>query len=120
MNISRFIINKIKQTPLNDLVKDSDNREIVKGAGTTFILKIIGLVFSYGFNIYFARVYGAKVMGLFALAITVAGIFSLFAQMGTQTSLVRFVAQYAGQGNFNSVKEIYKKTLQWVLPLSIF
>ena len=120
MNLSRFIINKIKQTPLNNLVTDSDNREIVKGAGTTFILKIIGLVFSYGFNIYFARVYGAKVMGLFTLAITVAGIFSLFAQMGTQTSLVRFVAQYAGQGNYNAVKKIYKLTLQWVLPLSIF
>jgi len=81
LSISAYIISKIKQTPLNDLVKDSDNREIVKGAGTTFILKIIGLVFSYGFNIYFARVYGAEVMGLFALAITVAAIFSLFAQM---------------------------------------
>lgn len=102
------------------MVKDSDNREIVKGAGTTFVLKIIGLVSSYGFNIYFARVYGAEVMGIFALAITVAGIFSLFAQMGTQTSLVRFVAQYAGQGNYNAVKKIHKMTLQWVLPLSIY
>jgi len=120
LSISAYIIEKIKKTPLNDLVKDSDNREIVKGAGTTFILKIIGLVFSYGFNIYFARVYGAEVMGLFALAITVAGIFSLFAQMGTQSSLMRFVAQYAGQGNYYAVKKIYKLTLQWVLPLSMF
>ena len=120
MSISSYIISKIKKTPLNDLVKGSDNREIVKGAGTTFILKIIGLVFSYGFNLIFARVYGAEVMGLFALAITVAGIFSLFAQMGTQTSMVRFVAQYAGQGNYSAIKKIYKMTLQWVLPLSIF
>jgi O-antigen/teichoic acid export membrane protein len=108
--IQNYFLSQIKKTPFNDLVKDPDNQEILKGAGTTFSLKIIGLAFSYIFNILFARLYGAEVMGLFALAITVAGIFSLFAQIGTQTSVVRFVAQYAGQANFNAVKEIYRKT----------
>ncbi len=119
MKIPNYLLSQIKKTPLNDLLKDSDNQEIIKGAGTTFSLKIIGLVFSYGFNIFLARVYGAEVMGLFALAITVVGIFSLFAKAGTETSTVRFVAEQAGQKNHGAVKEIYGKTLQIVLPLSI-
>ncbi len=120
MKISNYLLSQIKRTPLNDLLKDSDNQELIKGAGTTFSLKIFGLVFSYLFNIFFARLYGAEIMGLFTLAITVAGILSIFGQMGTRTSQVRFVAQYAGEGNYGAVMEIYKKTFQLVLPLSIF
>jgi hypothetical protein len=75
--IQNYFLSQIKKTPFNDLVKDPDNQEILKGAGTTFSLKFIGLAFSYIFNILFARLYGAEVMGLFALAITVAGIFSI-------------------------------------------
>ena len=120
MTVRTYILTLLKKTPFNDITKDFDNLEIIKGAGTTFTLKILGLGFSYIFNILFARLYGAEVMGLFALAITVAGIFSLFGQMGTETSLVRFVAQYAGESNYNMVKEIHKNTIQIVLPLSIF
>lgn len=119
MNITSFLISKIKKTPLNRLVNDVDNREIVKGAGITFYLKIIGLLFSYAFNVLVARIYGAEVMGLFALSLTVASIFSLFAQMGTQSSIVRFVSQYSGKGNYVAVKQVYQKSLQLVLPLSI-
>jgi len=120
LSITSYIFAKIKKTPLNNLVTDADNREILKGAGTTLILKITGLIFLYSFNIYLARLYGAEVMGLFALTLTAANIFTIFAKMGTQTSLVRFVAQYAGQRNFTAVKQIYNKTLQLVLPISIF
>jgi O-antigen/teichoic acid export membrane protein len=120
MRVQNYILTLFKKTPYNNIIKSSDKLEIVKGSGTTFLMKIIGLVFSYGFNILFARLYGADVMGLFALAITLAGVFSLFAQMGTESSIVRFVAQYAGQGNFSKVKTVYKKNIQLVLPLSIF
>ena len=119
MKVQAYILSLFKKTPFGEIVKDLDNLEIIKGAGTTFTLKIVGLAFSYVFNIFFARLYGAEVMGIYALAITVAGIFSLFGQMGTETSLVRFVAQYAGQGNYSAVTEIYKKTIQLVLPASI-
>ena len=120
MKVQAYILSLLKKTPFNDVVKDSDNLEIIKGTGTTLSLKIGGLIFSYIFHILFARLYGAEVMGIFALAITVAGIFSLFGQMGTDTSLVRFIAQYSGQGNYRAVKEIYKKIIELVLPASIF
>jgi len=119
MKVQTYIFSLLKKTPFNDIIKDSDNLEIIKGAGTTMSLKIGGLIFSYIFNLLFARLYGAEVMGIYALAITVAGIFSLFGQMGTDTSLVRFIAQYAGQGNYSAVKEIYKKTIQLVFLASI-
>lgn len=120
MKVQTYLLSLFKKLPFNNIVKDSDNLEILKGAGTTMSLKIGGLIFSYIFNLLFARLYGAKVMGIYALAITVAGIFSLFGQMGTDTSLIRFVAQYAGQGNYSAIKEIYKKAIQLVLPFSIF
>ena len=39
--------------------------------------------------------------------------------MGTDTSLVSFIAQYYGQGDYSAVTEIYKKAIQLVLSGSI-
>ena len=105
--------------PLKSFISSSDDLEIIKGATTTFLLKILGLVFSYGFNIIFAQLYGARVMGIYALAITIAGIFSLVGQLGLQTSTVRFIAQYAGKKNWGTVDLLYQKILRLILPSTI-
>ena len=118
MKLRNNFFAQIKKSPLNDFLKDSDNQELMKGAGITFSLKMIGVGFSYIFNIILARLYGAEVMGLFAISIAVAGIFSIFAMVGTETSTVRFVSEHASHGNYGEVKEIYQKMLHIVLPLS--
>jgi O-antigen/teichoic acid export membrane protein len=116
-NIKTAILYKIPF--LNRSLSDPDNREILKGTGTTFYLKIFGLGFSYVFYIIFARLYGAEVIGLYGLTLTVVGIFSLIGLLGTQSSTVRFIAQYKGQNDYHAIKESYKKVLQLILPISI-
>lgn len=58
-------------------------------------------------------------MGIYALAITIAGIFSLVGQLGLQTSTVRFIAQYAGQKNWGTVDLLYHKILRLIFPSTI-
>ena len=82
MKVQTYVLNLLKKKSINDIVKDPDNLEIIKGNGTTLSLEMGGLIFSYIFNILFARLYGSEVMGIFALAITVAGFFPFLDKWG--------------------------------------
>ena len=97
---------------------NTDKSEIIKGAGQTFILKIIGLVLSYAFNILLARMYGPGAMGVYALSITVLNIFTLLGLMGTKISTIRFVAQNFSKNKLGAIFPIYKKILAIVFPAS--
>lgn len=66
-----------------------------------------------------ARVYGASVIGTFALSVTIASIFVLVGQMGTKTSIIRFVAVHAAQKNGRAVRMVLARTLSFVVPSSL-
>ena len=96
-----------------------DLKEIIHEASVTFILRVVGLITSYVFNIIFARIYGADVIGIFGLVLSVHGIFSLLANAGSQTSVVRFIAQYGNNKDYGEVSNIYAKYLKALIPLSL-
>jgi len=103
----------------SNLAGGKDLKEIIHGASITFVLRLAGLITSYIFNIIFARIYGADVIGIFALALSVQGIFTLLANVGAQTSVVRFIAQFGNNGDYAEVKSIYGKYIKTLLPLSL-
>ena len=98
---------------------DTHRHEIIRGTSTAFLLKVGGLFFSYLFNLYMARLYGASVIGTFALSVTVAGIFVLLGQMGTGTSIIRFIAGHAAQNNGAAIRLILARTLSLLVPSSL-
>ncbi len=98
---------------------DTHRHEIIRGTSTAFLLKVGGLFFSYLFNLYMARVYGASVIGTFALSVTIASIFVLFGQMGTRTSIIRFIAGHAAQNNGAAIRLILARTLSLLVPSSL-
>ncbi len=120
MRLSSFLLKKFQSVFGSEFLADVDNREVIKGATTTFSFKIIGLILSYIFNIIFARLYGAKILGLFALTLSLYSFLSLFAQLGLQTAVVRFISQYTSQNNGVLLKRIYFKFFKIILVISIF
>ncbi len=65
------------------------------------------------------RNFGADTMGIFALCTTVLSIASILGRLGTDTALLRFVAEYTAQDRGDLVKEVYGKALKIVIPFSI-
>ena len=101
------------------LKKDLHLKELLAGSSIAFVLKIVGMIFSYIFILLVTRNFGANAMGIFALSTTVLTIFTIAGRLGLDTSLLRFVAEYSSQGKYDRVKEIYAKTLKIVIPFSI-
>lgn len=60
---------------------------------------------NYFFGMYFARVLGPADFGLYALGITVFNILVLFAPLGMETAVMKFVSQQAGSNGMTSVRK---------------
>ncbi|WP_353686686.1 flippase [Thermodesulfovibrio sp. 3462-1] len=104
---------------LNLSSRDSHLSEILKGGGISFLMSIITIAFGYLFTLIVSRAYGAEAMGILSLCVTFIGVATLIGQLGFETSLVRFVAQYNSNGQRSLIKEVYAKVLKIVIPLSI-
>ncbi|WP_457567365.1 lipopolysaccharide biosynthesis protein, partial [Desulfurobacterium sp.] len=103
----------------NKLKNDKHLSELVRGAGTAFALRIVGIAFGYGFTLLVTRTLGAKAWGIFALCLVVLQISSVIGRLGMDTALLRFTAEYTAKGEIDTLKEIYKKALTLVVPFSI-
>jgi O-antigen/teichoic acid export membrane protein len=109
-------IKKIK----NAIMHDTDIEELLKGSSTALILKTFGMICGYIFVLLIARIYGADVVGVFALSVTLLTIFSVIGKLGFDIALLRFVADYSAQNRMDLVKEVYIKSLRIIIPFSLF
>ena len=109
------IVKKIRQYVISDI----DRIEILRGATSAFILKVAGMGFGYLFNLMLARMFGAGILGLYGLTLTLFSISHLVAKFGTPTSSIKFISKAASQGGQNEIRATYAHILKLVLPLSI-
>jgi len=112
-------LNKLK-TYLSNLYDDIHLFELLKGASSTLIIKMLGLIVGYGFAIYITNQYGAYVFGQYVTALLVVEIFSIISRLGVDTSLVRFVSKYAQKGAVNLINQLYFKSVAIVTFAAIF
>jgi len=102
-----------------DLRKDVHFGELLSGSSVAFVMRTAGMFFGYVFTLLVARKFGADIMGVFALSITVLSIASVIGRLGLDTALLKFVAEYSAQGRHDQVNGIYKKTLRIAIPFSV-
>ena len=110
------MINKIK----NKINADTHLKELLKGSSIAFVLRIIGIVAGYIFTLLVARLYGADVLGIFVLSLTLMQIFSVFGKAGMDVTSLRFVAELSSQNKWYTIKDFYKKVILFVIPVSLF
>ncbi len=101
------------------LEEDKHFKELVKGSGTAFALRVLGIIFGYLFTFTVSRKLGAKAWGIFALSMVLLQVASVIGKLGMDTALLRFVPEYLAKKNIKTLKEIYKKIIFLILPFSL-
>ncbi|WP_297444274.1 flippase [Desulfurobacterium sp.] len=113
------MITRLKRKLQSKLNSDIHFAELVKGAGTAFGFRILGIVFGYLFTLLVTRTLSARAWGIFALCLVVLQISSVVGRLGMDTALLRFTAEYTAKERPDILKGIYKKALTLVIPFSI-
>ena len=104
---------------LSKYAGDDHFNELLKGASSTFMLKIVGLLVGYGLAIFITNKFGASVFGQYVTALLIVEILSIISRLGIDTALVRFISRYVHKGAFNLINQLYLKSLAIVSLVSI-
>lgn len=97
----------------------SHGKELIRGSLLSFALKLAGLACGYVFTFLVARVYGAHAMGVFTLFVTVLNIASIGGRLGFDTAILKFTAQYAGQGRPDVARQVFRTCASVVVPAAL-
>lgn len=100
-------------------LNDSHFLELIKGASTTFILKIVGLFVGYVLAVFISNKYGAYVFGQYVTALLVVEVLAIVSRLGIDTSLVRFISKYMHQGSTQAIEKLYYKSVTIVTLIAM-
>lgn len=81
-------------------------REILLGAASTFLLRILGIAIEFALHVAIGRLLGAEGAGVFFLAITVVTISSVFGRLGLDNAVLRFVAARSEVNDWEAVRGV--------------
>ena len=71
---------------------DSDTKDLIRGSGATFIIRIVGVFLLYIFTAIITNTLGANVYGEFAFFILSLKLISLLTTAGIDTYLLRYIS----------------------------
>ena len=101
----------MKEKFLNAL-QDNDFSELFKKGGLSFVIRIGGQVMGFLLTLIIAHYFGAKGLGDYVLSIVVLRVFTLFSKFGMDTFSIRFIASFAKQGKWKSIKLFRNKIIR--------
>ena len=93
-------------------------KEVVRGVGVAFPLKIFSVGLNFGFNFLLARLLGAEGTGVYYLALAVTTIAMVLGQIGLGNALLRFTADNAAQEDWDRVAGVTRMGIRMAMGAS--
>jgi O-antigen/teichoic acid export membrane protein len=109
------MINRFK----SKLLADVHFAELIKGSLSSFILKVVGMIFGYLGVLWITNYYGAAEFGVYTIGVTLLSIAVLIPKFGMDQSLVRIIGELFTKGEISKLYDVLKKSVLFTIILSI-
>ncbi|MGD8321758.1 MAG: oligosaccharide flippase family protein [Gemmatimonadota bacterium] len=86
-------------------------REVVHGAVAAFLLKATGSALTFGFTVLVARMFAARGSGVYALALSMATLATVFGRLGLDQVLVRETAAAVVMEDWGAIRGHYRNAM---------
>src|SRR5699024_2189160 len=108
-----------KKFELKNRLAEFLDPSILKGAGTAFIIKVLGAGASFGLQVALARLLSLEDYGSYTYIMAWTGMVSGFASLGFTTSLIRFIPEYVKKEQYGKLKGVIKTSVGITLICSL-
>lgn len=95
----------------------SDSWELISGASSAFVLKLLGMGVGYAYAVAVARMFGTEAWGVFSLSLVVLTVGSIVGRLGVDTAALRLAAQARAAGRLE-IQRLTTTALLIVAPTS--
>ena len=91
---------------------DKHMQEVLKGASSALIIRVLGTVLGFVVSVMIARLLGAEGSGIYFLTVSVVMIASTVGRLGFDNTVVRFIAAHASQKEWADVHFVYRVAIK--------
>jgi O-antigen/teichoic acid export membrane protein len=114
-----FAYRGITLTELLERIRGNDHGAVLlRGATGSFAVMVLGAAAAFGVQIFLARLLGAAQYGVYVYVLTWINILALAGKLGLETSLMRFVAAYAANGQWGLLRGLLRRSVLYVVSAS--
>jgi O-antigen/teichoic acid export membrane protein len=103
----------------SDTTHASALRLLRKGASRTLVVLLAGAGISMLAHLLIARVIGQAEYGVYVLMLSWTGVLAVVAQMGQDTSVVRFLPTYVARGQWGEARGLRRAVGTWVFSAAV-
>jgi O-antigen/teichoic acid export membrane protein len=96
---------------MSENVKLNALKEILYGAGISFVLGMIGYVLMFFFKLIAARYFGPAQFGMYEMLMTIFGVAVVFGDFGIVSGIQRYISEYESENK----KELLKGYLKFII-----
>jgi O-antigen/teichoic acid export membrane protein len=89
--------------------------KVTSHSAVFFLGTIFNALAAYGFKIYLAHTLGARLLGIYALGMTIVGITSIFNTLGISQASVRFVSSYTATQRYDLLRAFLARGISLLL-----
>lgn len=97
---------------------DGHTKEVISGASSALILRILGAILSFALSVVLGRLLGASGVGLYFLALSVVTVATVLGRVGLDNTLLRFTSASASSGDWVAVKGLFVKSIRYTVVAS--
>lgn len=106
-------------TWLKRLLRDDAYRMLLLSSIRSLAVRMLGVITGFFVTWMTARFYGAEALGVVSICIGLISVTSVFAKMGLDVALMRFVSRYFSEGGSGHIKGAYRLALMGIVPASL-
>jgi O-antigen/teichoic acid export membrane protein len=94
-------------------------KKLAKGAGIAFFGLFIAKILTYAYRILIGRYFGPGDYGLFSIGLAVFTIFSVFATLGFNNTIVHYISYFLSKRDDERVRGVILYSLKVIIPVSL-
>ncbi len=94
-------------------------KNIFKDVGNTSIWVVVGNIASLSVNFLTVKILGASSFGIVAVSISILSTIQIISSLGTERSIIKFIAHARGEGNFSQIISPIYHALSLTIPINI-
>lgn len=94
-------------------------KALIKSGGIGLFVKFFGTLVSFFYSVLISHMFSANIVGLYYLAVSVLTIVNIFAKLGLENAIIKYVSIEYKEKNGITILQIVKKSLTIVIIFSI-